>query len=353
MFIVYSEQEFKDVVRQAFDVMPDKPVLIDKFLEDAIELDVDCISDGTTSVIGGMLEHIEFAGVHSGDAAMVMPPHTLGKAMIQVVRDATHALAKELKVIGLMNVQFAIKDDELFLIEVNPRASRTVPFVAKAMGTPLAKLAAKVMAGMTLQELGFTEEIVPRHWCVKESVFPFVRFPGCTIQLSPEMRSTGEVMGVDEDLGIAFAKAQAAAKPGLPIGGNVFLSVKDADKPRAVDLARRLTRLGFKLFSTGGTAKVLGDNGVEVTRLAKINEGRPNAVDMIKNNQINLVINTPGGMIPRKDENKIRAAAYAHNVCLMTTVMGAFAAVKGIEALVNKQIDVLPIQHYVKNVRPV
>ncbi|MCF3651164.1 carbamoyl-phosphate synthase large subunit [Synoicihabitans lomoniglobus] len=353
MFIVYSEQEFKDVVRQAFDVMPDKPVLIDKFLEDAIELDVDCISDGTTSIIGGMLEHIEFAGVHSGDAAMVMPPHTLGKAMIQVVRDATHALAKELKVIGLMNVQFAIKDDELFLIEVNPRASRTVPFVAKAMGTPLAKLAAKVMAGMTLPELGFTEEIVPRHWCVKESVFPFVRFPGCTIQLSPEMRSTGEVMGVDEDLGVAFAKAQAAAKPGLPTSGNVFLSVKDADKPRAVDLARRLTRLGFKLFSTGGTAKVLGENGVEVTRLAKINEGRPNAVDMIKNNQINLVINTPGGMIPRKDENKIRAAAYAHNVCLMTTVMGAFAAVKGIEALAQKQIDVLPIQHYVKNVRPV
>lgn len=352
MFIVYSEQEFKGVVRQAFDVMPDKPVLIDKFLEDAIELDVDCISDGTTSIIGGMLEHIEYAGVHSGDAGMVMPPHTLSNEMLQIVRDATHALAKELKVVGLMNVQFAIKDSELFLIEVNPRASRTVPFVAKAMGTPLAKLAARVMAGATLAELGFTQEIVPNHWCVKESVFPFVRFPGATIALSPEMRSTGEVMGLDNDLGVAFAKAQAAAKPGLPTGGNVFLSVKDEDKPRAVDLARRLVRLGFKIFSTGGTAKMLQENGVDATRLAKINEGRPTAVDMLKNNDMDLVINTPGGMIPRKDENTIRAAAYAHNVCLMTTVMGAFAAVKGIEAQAQAEVGVTPIQEHVKNVRP-
>ncbi len=353
MFIVYSEEEFKRVVREAFDVMPDKPVLIDKFLEDAIELDVDCISDGTTSIIGGMLEHIEYAGVHSGDAGMVMPPHTLSDQMLQVVRDATHALARELKVVGLMNVQFAIKDDELFLIEVNPRASRTVPFVAKAMGIPLAKLAAKIMAGATLPELGFTREIVPRHWCVKESVFPFVRFPGSTIALSPEMRSTGEVMGLDEDLGVAFAKAQAAAKPGLPKTGNVFLSVKDDDKPRAVDLARRLVRLGFKIYSTGGTAKMLKENGVEATHLAKINQGRPTAVDMLKNNDIALVINTPGGMIPRKDENTIRAAAYAHNVCLMTTVMGAFAAVKGIEAQLEADIGVQPIQDYVKNTQPV
>ena len=352
MFIVYSEQEFKAVVREAFDVMPDKPVLIDKFLEDAIELDVDCISDGETSIIGGMLEHIEYAGVHSGDAAMVMPPHTLSAKMLQVVRDATHALAKELKVIGLMNVQFAIKGEELFIIEVNPRASRTVPFVAKAMGIPLAKLAAKVMAGRTLKELGMTQEIVPKHWCVKESVFPFVRFPGCTIALSPEMRSTGEVMGVDVDLGVAFSKAQAAAKPGLPTEGNVFLSVKDADKDRAVDLARRLVALGFSIFSTSGTATILKENGVAVTRLAKIGAGRPTAVDLLKNNKIQLVINTPGGMIPRKDENTIRAAAYSHNVCLMTTVMGALAAVEGIEALKQKNVDVHPIQHYVTNVKP-
>jgi len=350
MFIVYSEEEFKAVVRQAFDVMPDKPVLIDKFLEDAIELDVDCISDGETSVIGGMLEHIEFAGVHSGDAAMVMPPHTLSKEMLHTVRQATYALAKELNVIGLMNVQFAIKDNQLYILEVNPRASRTVPFVAKAIGIPLAKLAAKVMTGAKLKDLGFTREQTPKHWCVKEAVFPFVRFPGATITLSPEMRSTGEVMGLDEDLGVAFAKAQAAAKPGLPVGGNVFLSVKDADKDRAVDLARQLVAIGFAIYSTSGTAKTLAENGVAVTRLAKIDEGRPTAVDMIKNGQIHMVINTPGGMIPRRDENQIRAAAYAHNVCIMTTITGAYAGLNGIKALKRERIGVKPIQHYKGNV---
>ena len=350
MFIVYSEEEFKNVVRQAFDVMPDKPVLIDKFLEDAIELDVDCISDGTTTVIGGMLEHIEFAGVHSGDAAMVMPPHTLPKAMLDTVRAAAHSLAKALKVVGLMNVQFAIKDNQLYVLEVNPRASRTVPFVAKAIGVPLAKLAARVMTGSKLKDLGFTQEQTPKHWCVKEAVFPFARFPGATIVLSPEMRSTGEVMGLDADLGVAFAKAQAAAKPGLPVAGNVFLSVKDADKPRVVDLARELSSLGFSIFSTGGTAKVLADNGVTVTRLAKIDEGRPTAVDMIKNGQIKLIINTPAGQIPRQDENKIRAAAYAHSVCIMTTLTGAKAALQGIKALKSEQIGVKPIQGYKGNV---
>ncbi|MBE7540439.1 MAG: carbamoyl-phosphate synthase large subunit [Opitutaceae bacterium] len=350
MFIVYTEEEFRNVVRQAFEVMPDKPVLIDDFLEDAIELDVDCIADGETSVIGGMLEHIEFAGVHSGDAAMVMPPHTLSKAMLDTVRAATHALARELKVIGLMNVQFAIKDNQLYVLEVNPRASRTVPFVAKAIGVPLAKLAAKVMTGMKLKELGFTREQTPKHWCVKEAVFPFVRFPGATIVLGPEMRSTGEVMGLDEDLGVAFAKAQAAAKPGLPTGGNVFLSVKDADKPRAVKLARDLESLGFALYSTGGTAKVLTENGIKVSKLAKIEEGRPTAVDLIKNGQIQMVINTPAGMIPRQDENKIRAAAYAHSVCIMTTLTGAKAAIDGIKALKRERIGVRPIQKYLGNV---
>jgi carbamoyl-phosphate synthase large subunit len=350
MFIVYSEEEFRAVVRQAFDVMPDKPVLIDKFLEDAIELDVDCISDGETSVIGGMLEHIEFAGVHSGDAAMVMPPHTLSKEMLNTVRQATYALAKELNVIGLMNVQFAIKDNQLYILEVNPRASRTVPFVAKAIGVPLAKLAAKVMTGLKLKDLGFTREQTPKHWCVKEAVFPFVRFPGATITLSPEMRSTGEVMGLDEDLGVAFAKAQAAAKPGLPVSGNVFLSVKDTDKARAVDLARQLAAIGFSIYSTSGTAKTLAENGVAVTRLAKIDEGRPTAVDMIKNGQIHMVINTPGGMIPRRDENQIRAAAYAHNVCIMTTITGAYAGLNGIKALKRARVGVKPIQHYKGNV---
>ena len=350
MFIVYSEEEFKAVIRQAFDVMPGKPVLIDKFLEDAIELDVDCISDGELSVIGGMLEHIEFAGVHSGDASMVMPPHTLSKEMLTTVRKATHALARELHVIGLMNVQFAIKDNQLYVLEVNPRASRTVPFVAKAMGIPLAKLAAKVMTGAKLTDLGYTKEQTPKHWCVKEAVFPFVRFPGATIALGPEMRSTGEVMGLDADLGIAFAKAQAAAKPGLPTKGNVFLSVKEADKHRAVDIARRLEALGFAIYSTSGTAKTLAENGVSVKRLAKINEGRPNAVDLIKNGQIQMVINTPAGMIPRRDENAIRAASYARNVCIMTTITGAQAAVMGIEALKTKPVGVKPIQHFRGNV---
>jgi carbamoyl-phosphate synthase large subunit len=350
MFILYSEDELKAVVRQVFDVMPGKPVLIDKFLEDAIELDVDCISDGETSVIGGMLEHIEYAGVHSGDAAMVMPPHTLGRAMLQTVRQATYALARELKVIGLMNVQFAIKENQLFILEVNPRASRTVPFVSKAIGVPLAKLAAKVMAGKTLKELGFTREQTPKHWCVKEAVFPFVRFPGATITLSPEMRSTGEVMGIDNDLGIAFAKAEAAAKPGLPVQGNVFLSVKDADKPRAAELARRLEKLGFAIYSTSGTAKFIAEKGVKVIKLQKISEGRPNAVDLIKNGQIQMVINTPSGMIPRRDENTIRSTAYAHNVCIMTTITGAQAAVNGIRALKRERVGVKPIQHYRGNV---
>ncbi|MEO6567740.1 MAG: carbamoyl-phosphate synthase large subunit [Opitutaceae bacterium] len=353
MFIVYSEEEFRGVVRQAFDVMPDKPVLIDKFLEDAIELDVDCISDGETSVIGGMLEHIEFAGVHSGDAAMVMPPHTLSPAMLDTVRRATHALAKELNVIGLMNVQFAIKEGELYVLEVNPRASRTVPFVAKAIGIPLAKLAAKVMTGAKLKDLGFTREQTPKHWCVKEAVFPFVRFPGATITLGPEMRSTGEVMGIDADLGVAFAKAQAAAKPGLPTKGNVFLSVKDSDKTSAVEIARLLEQIGFVIYSTSGTAKTLAESGVGVKRLAKIAEGRPNAVDMIKNGQIQMVINTPGGMIPRRDENQIRSAAYAHNVCIMTTITGARAAIQGIQALREKHVGVKPIQQYRGNVNVV
>ncbi|HTB80980.1 MAG TPA: carbamoyl-phosphate synthase large subunit [Opitutaceae bacterium] len=350
MFIVYSEDELKGVVRQVFEVMPGKPVLIDKFLEDAIELDVDCISDGTASVIGGMLEHIEFAGVHSGDAAMVMPPHTLGPDMLATVRQATYALAQALHVVGLMNVQFAIKDGQLYVLEVNPRASRTVPFVAKAIGVPLAKLAAKVMTGKKLAELGFTRELTPKHWCVKEAVFPFVRFPGATIMLGPEMRSTGEVMGLDEDLGIAFAKAQAAAKPGLPTGGNVFLSVKDADKARAVDLARQLEGLGFTIYSTSGTAVALAANGVNVKKLAKIDEGRPTAIDLIKNGQIQMVINTPGGMIPRRDENQIRSAAYAHNVCIMTTITGASAALNGIKALKQKRVGVRPIQQYRGNV---
>jgi carbamoyl-phosphate synthase large subunit len=350
MFILYSLDEMRAVIRQVFEVMPDKPVLIDKFLEDANELDVDCISDGETAIIGGMLEHIEFAGVHSGDAAMVMPPHTLSKTMLEQVRTATIALAKALNVVGLMNIQFAIKGNDLYVLEVNPRASRTVPFVSKAIGQPLAKLAAKCMAGKKLSEIGFTRELTPRHWCVKEAVFPFNRFPGATINLGPEMRSTGEVMGLDDDLGIAFAKTQMAAKPALPTQGNVFLSVKDADKHRAVALGRQLVALGFNLYSTAGTAKVLVENGVAVTKIHRLNEGRPNVVDMIKNGQMQMIINTPSGMMPRQDENKIRTAAVLNNVSIMTTMAGASAALRGIKAMKQKRVGVRSLQSYVGNV---
>lgn len=351
MFIVYNMDDMKKVIREAFEAAPGKPVLLDKFLEDAIELDVDAISDGETTVVGGMLEHIEYAGVHSGDAAMVLPPHTLSEKMLEEVRQATYALAKELKVVGLMNIQFAIKDNELYLLEVNPRASRTVPFCSKVIGVPLAKIGARVMAGEKLKDLGFTKEVKVPFVAVKESVFPFVRFRGATIMLSPEMRSTGEVMGLGPDLLTAFAKSQDAAQPSLPKSGNAFLSVKDHDKPMALEIAKRLVALGFKLFSTSGTAKLLSENGIPVTRTYKLNEGaRPNVVDMIKNDEMDLIINTPSGMTPRLDENKIRQEALLKKVCTMTTMMAANVAVKGIEAMREKEMSVQSLQDYMKMV---
>jgi len=351
MFIVYNEDEMRAVVKQAFEVAPGKPVLLDKFLEDTIELDVDAISDGETTVIGGMLEHIEFAGVHSGDAAMVMPPHTLGRKMLRDVREATYALARELHVVGLMNVQYAIKGDDLYIIEVNPRASRTVPFVSKAIGVPLAKLASLCMAGAKLKDLGFEKEVTPPYWAVKESVFPFVRFPGAPVMLTPEMRSTGEVMGLDTDLGIAFAKTQMAIGTPLPEKGNVFVSVKDADKHIAVDISRRLVALGFNIFSTSGTASVLADNGVPVTRVFKINEGRPNIIDRIKNGDLCMIINTPHGSIPRQNENVIRTEAVRQGLSIFTTMTGARTAVNALYALRKKDISVQSLQRYGEIVR--
>ena len=349
MFIVYDEKELENVVKEAFAVAPGKPVLLDKFLEEAIELDVDCISDGETTVVGGMLQHIEFAGVHSGDAAMVLPPHDLAEEMIAEVRQASHDLAKALKVIGLMNIQFAIKDGELFLIEVNPRASRTIPFVSKAIGVPLAKIGARVMAGATLKELGFTEEIKPKHWAIKESVFPFSRFPGSPIVLTPEMRSTGEVMGQDEDFGMAFAKTQMAAKPSLPMEGNVFLSVKDSDKDKALLVARGLSDLGFSFYSTEGTAEFLKKHGINSESVLRISEGRPNVSDLIKNGKIQLVINTPLGLIPRRDENGIRSEAVLHGVPVITTLGSAFAALDGIRSLKDRKFSVKSLQDYSKS----
>src|ERR1044071_6609360 len=314
MQIVYSDAELSHYMKFAVEASPERPVLVDKFLEDATEVDVDCITDvglknGGTIVIGGMLEHIEYAGVHSGDAAMVLPPHTLSKKVIETIREYTRAMAKELKVVGLMNVQYAVKGDTVYVLEVNPRASRTVPFVSKAIGFPLAKLAAKVMAGRTLKELGFTEEIWPKYWAVKESVFPFNRFHGQDILLSPEMRSTGEVMGLDADLGVAYAKSQMAANSPLPLSGCVFISVSDAHKKAVPTVAKQFADLGFELVATAGTASVLEKAGLAVRRVFKLAEGRPNALYRVKIREIQLVMHTPTGQTPRADEVRIRTTA--------------------------------------------
>ena len=354
MQIVYSDAELQHYMRFAVEASPDRPVLVDKFLEDAIEVDVDCITDvgqfqnpaEGTIVIGGLLEHIEFAGVHSGDAAMVLPAHTLSQKVIGIIRDYTHAMARELKVIGLMNVQYAVKGDTVYVLEVNPRASRTVPFVSKAIGVPLAKLAAKVMAGKTLKQLGFTAEVWPKYWAVKESVFPFNRFHGQDILLSPEMRSTGEVMGLDADLGIAYAKSQMAANAPLPMRGRVFLSVSDAHKNEVAAVGRSYADLGFELVATSGTAAVLEKAGLKVQRVFKLAEGRPNALDLLKNREIQLVINTPAGQTPRADEVKIRTTAVYTNTPIMTTLSGAKAAALGIAALKKRGYGVQTLQEY-------
>jgi carbamoyl-phosphate synthase large subunit len=353
MQIVFSEQELRDYFHHnaALEISAGRPVLVDKFLEDATEVDVDCIADvghanGGTIVIGGMLEHIEYAGVHSGDAAMVLPPHTLSQSVIETIRTYTHAMARELKVIGLMNVQYAVKGETVYVLEVNPRASRTVPFVSKSIGRPLAKLAAKVMAGKTLKELGFTEEIWTKYWAVKESVFPFNKFPGQDILLSPEMRSTGEVMGLDADLGVAYAKSQMAANSPLPTKGKVFISVSDAHKRDVPALAKQFVELGFELVATGGTADVIEKAGLNVQRVFKLSEGRPNALDLLKNREIQLVINTPAGQSPRADEVKIRSTAVLTGTPIMTTMSGAKAAALGIAALKKSGYAVRTVQEY-------
>jgi carbamoyl-phosphate synthase large subunit len=354
MQIVYSDAELSHYMKFAVEASSKRPVLVDKFLEDATEVDVDCITDvghfknqaDATIVIGGMLEHIEFAGVHSGDAAMVLPPHTLSKKVIATIREYTHAMARELKVVGLMNVQYAVKGDTVYVLEVNPRASRTVPFVSKAIGVPLAKLAAKVMAGKTLKELKFTEEIWPKYWAVKESVFPFNRFHGQDILLSPEMRSTGEVMGLDADRGVAYAKSQMAAGSPLPLSGKVFISVSDAHKKKIVEVARQFAELGFELVATGGTATALEKAGLKVERIHKLQEGRPNAIDLLKNKELQMVINTPSGATPRADEIKIRTTAVYTGTPIMTTVSSAEAAARGIAALKKSGYDVKTVQEY-------
>src|SRR5580692_4192187 len=354
MQIVYSDAELNHYMRFAVEASPERPVLVDKFLEDATEVDVDCIADAGhfadpkdgTIVIGGFLEHIEFAGVHSGDAAMVLPPHTLSKEVIQTMREYTHAMARELRVIGLMNAQYAVKGDTVYVLEVNPRASRTIPFVSKAIGVPLAKLAAKVMAGKKLTELGFTQEIWTDYWAVKESVFPFNRFHGQDILLSPEMRSTGEVMGLDADLGVAYAKSQMAANSPLPLKGKIFISVSDHHKKDVASVAKSFSDLGFELVATSGTAAVLEKAGLKVQRILKLLEGRPNVIDLIKNKEIQFVINTPSGAAPREDEVKIRTTAIYSGTPIMTTLSGARAAALGIAALKKSGYSVKTVQEY-------
>ena len=346
MEIVHDETDLRRYIRTAVAASPERPVLVDRFLEDATEVDVDCIADAETCVIGGVMEHIEQAGIHSGDSACVIPSFSLTPDVLATIKHATKAMARELQVRGLMNVQFAVKDGDVYILEVNPRASRTVPFVSKAIGHPLAKLAAKIMAGQTLRELGFTDEVIPPYYSVKEAVFPFIKFPGVDIILGPEMRSTGEVMGIDPDLGIAYAKSQMSAQPPLPTKGNVFISVKDSDKPAAIEVAREFVGLGFTVLATSGTAGFLSGAGVPVRTLLKIQEGRPNVLDLIKNGDIHFVLNTPSGQQPRRDEVMIRSAAVAARVATMTTLRGARASVAAIRAIQQAGYGVKSLQEY-------
>jgi carbamoyl-phosphate synthase large subunit len=337
MEICYDVESLTKYMVEAVDVSAGQPILIDKFLEDAIEVDVDAVSDGVTTVIGGIMEHIEEAGVHSGDSACALPPHTLNELVIDGIREATHRLAKALNVRGLMNIQFAVKQDgyesTIYVLEVNPRASRTSPFVSKATGRSLAKIAAKIMVGVSLIEQGVTEEVWPEYTSVKESVFPFNRFLGVDIVLGPEMRSTGEVMGIDMSFPIAFAKSQIGAGVMLPSKGTVFISMAKAHKQEMVVPARKLIELGFKLVATSGTAAVLKAAGVEVEVVRKLNEGRPNLLDLMANDEIHYIFNTPSGKGARTDEGKIRAAAVAHGVPCVTTLPGCLAVVQAVDAL--------------------
>jgi len=353
MEIVYDDEGLHNFMEKAVEASPQHPILIDKFLEDAIEVDVDAIADGTRCIIGGIMEHIEEAGIHSGDSAMVLPPHTLGGDILEVITRNTYALANELNVRGLLNIQYAVKNNVVYVLEVNPRASRTVPFVSKAIGVPLAKLATKVILGKTLEELGFTKEKDIPHVAVKESVFPFIRFPGVDAILGPEMKSTGEVMGIDSTFGAAYAKSQIAAGQQLPRKGDVFISVKNQDKRSVVLIAKKLADLGFKIIATAGTAQTLMRNGIEVKTLPKLREGlRPNIIDLIKDGKVDLMINTPAGKAPRVDEIKIRSHAILYNVPLITTIAGAQASVNGIENLIkHTAMGVQSLQEYHRNVR--
>lgn len=346
MEIVYDDAGLRDYMRRALQASPEHPVLIDEYLEDAVEVDVDALSDGTDTVIAGIMEHIEEAGIHSGDSACTLPPRTLSDAVLAEIKSQTKALAAELGVQGLMNAQYAVKNDTVYILEVNPRASRTIPFVSKVTGIPFVKLATKALLGHKLSELGLTGEVSIPHVAVKEAVFPFNKFPGVDVILGPEMKSTGEVMGIDEDFGLAYAKAQAASYNRIPLSGTVFISVKDKDKEKAAHIAARLLRQGFKITATKGTAKYFKERGLSAEEINKVAEGRPHVVDAIKNRKMDFVINTVTGAQAQKDSFSIRGTALQYRVSFTTTMAGAEAMVTAVEMLAKKQMLIKPIQEY-------
>jgi carbamoyl-phosphate synthase large subunit len=346
MEIVYDEESLRQYFERAARVSEDKPVLIDRFLEDAFEADVDAISDGQRVVIGGVMQHIEDAGIHSGDSACVLPPYLIDEEHIDEMRAHTVALAKALNVVGLINVQYALKDGKVYVLEVNPRASRTVPFVSKAIGVPLAAYAARVMLGETLDDIGFTEEVTPAYISVKEAVFPFNKFREFDPILGPEMRSTGEVMGISDSFGSAFGKAQLAADNVLPTEGAIFITVNDSDKGSVTPIARRFQEMGFTLFATGGTAKHLRGRGIPVETVLKIHEGRPNGIDMMLNGDVQLLINTPLGKESQRDDYTMRQAAIANHVAYTTTLSAANAACDAILSLRSRALSVLSLQEW-------
>ncbi len=346
MEIVYDAEQLRRYMKHAVEASPEHPILVDKFLEEAIEVDVDALSDGTEVVMGGIMQHIEEAGIHSGDSACALPPYSLPEATVAEIRRQTVLMALELGVVGLMNVQYAVKDGEIFILEVNPRASRTAPFVSKATGRPLAKIAALAMAGISLAKQGVSGDIIPRHISVKEAVFPFAKFPGVDPLLGPEMKSTGEVMGIDFDFGKAFAKAQLGAGVRLPLEGKVFISVKDSDKKHILEPAEKLVKAGYEILATRGTASFLNDRGIAATIINKVKEGRPHCVDAIKNHEIGAVFNTTFGAQSIQDSFSIRRSAVVYNVAYFTTVAGMKAAVDGMLALRRETLDVTPLQEY-------
>jgi carbamoyl-phosphate synthase large subunit len=346
MEIVYDARDLDRYMREVVTATPERPVLIDRFLEDAVEVDVDCVSDGHRVVIGAVMEHIEEAGIHSGDSTCVIPPISLSDAIVDEIRQSTRALALELGVVGLMNVQFAVRGDMVYVLEVNPRASRTVPYVAKATGVPYARIATQVMAGKTLDELGIQEIPSPHHLAVKAPAFPFAKFPGARADLGPEMRSTGEVMGIDSSFAMAFAKASEAAGRELPTSGRVFLTVKDSDKRSVVMVAQQLISLGFQLIATDGTYKVLQRHGIACERVNKVHEGRPHVVDLIKSREIHLIINTPLGKVTRHDDGMIRSESYQANIPCLTTMSAASAAVEAIRVRQLGKAEVRSLQDY-------